>query len=482
MRHGRHWMIALVLAGTLAMCTVHAQEAAPASPEVPSAAVDATKTPQESSAQKTPVALAEEAPKPSVEKKIAKPKPEPVSKPEVKKPKKTKQELKAEAKARSDAKKQAKKEAAAKAKAEAEVKSKPKVTAKEKATIRFQFDAVPYVDVLKRFSQMIGKPILGDVAIEGSLTFSDPLPYTTDEAMDTLNFILAMKGYALREEGRFLRLRPLAEVATTTKIFHGLGAVTGIRSNEIVTVVLGVKYIDSTSAAKAVIRLISAFGSITPLDNKRGMVITDTLANIQRVEELLKQLDVEMEKEDKPQIKSILLHNASAKTVAAILAKMLTGITASKKMVYDPSTRRMVPAPATPSSAKPKTATSKLTVAYDDRINIIILLGPAEQITQAEQIIATLDKDHREGEDDVRVFELKNASATAVGEAIRRMFPSPRRDLPPEVGVTADVANNRVIVTAAKLKMTRIENLISKLDSPDAAPSGAPAEPEEKAE
>ena len=103
-------------------------------------------------------------------------------------------------------------------------------------TVRFQFDGVPYMDIVRRFSQAANKPLIGDANIEGKLTFVDDRPYTYREALDTLNTILSMKGFTLREEGRFLRIRPLNEMPATTKIFPGLAETAKINPSEIVTV------------------------------------------------------------------------------------------------------------------------------------------------------------------------------------------------------------------------------------------------------
>ena len=65
-------------------------------------------------------------------------------------------------------------------------------------TIRFQFDGVPYARVVKRFAEMSGRPLIGDVNVEGTLTFFDSEPYTYAEAFDALNLLLSMRGYTLR--------------------------------------------------------------------------------------------------------------------------------------------------------------------------------------------------------------------------------------------------------------------------------------------
>src|SRR3982751_3671099 len=48
--------------------------------------------------------------------------------------------------------------------------------------IRFQFDGIPYGDVLERFAQMANKPLVADTNIQGTLTFNDGQPYTYQEA------------------------------------------------------------------------------------------------------------------------------------------------------------------------------------------------------------------------------------------------------------------------------------------------------------
>ena len=90
-------------------------------------------------------------------------------------------------------------------------------------SIRFQFDGVPYPEVVTRFAQMANKPLISDTKIEGTLTFNDPQPFNYAEALDTLNLVLSMKGVMLVESDRYLRLVPLKDLPQMPiRIFHGL--------------------------------------------------------------------------------------------------------------------------------------------------------------------------------------------------------------------------------------------------------------------
>ncbi|MBS3820593.1 MAG: hypothetical protein KGY81_02385, partial [Phycisphaerae bacterium] len=324
------------------------------------------------------------------------------------------------------------------------------------ADIRFQFDGVPYTRVVRRFAQMAGKPLIGDLNIDGELTFFDAQPYTYEDALDTLNLLLAMKGYVLREEGRFLRLRPLAEIASTTRILRGMDEVDDdIRPNEIVTVVLPMKFLDPDKAAKTVIRMVSSFGSIAPLGQGRGIVITDQVSNIRRIQDLLAALDVETVVDR--QLKTYFLKNANAGDVANILTNLFGSKTA-RKWRYDPKTKRIVPGRADPSKV--------VQVSHDDRTNMVVLVGAGDKLALAEQMITTLDGAEGPTAGDMRIFELKNARA---GELVRTIQELVKRRGRGKGGqqtrVVADASTNRLIVSAAVDDMKQIGELIRELDA-----------------
>src|SRR5688572_29170710 len=98
----------------------------------------------------------------------------------------------------------------------------PATNAAPAKNIRLQFEGMPYADVIERFSQMAGKPLVSDTNVVGTLTFNDPKPYTYPEALDTLNLMLAMKGVTLIESGNYLRLVPFKQLPSMPlKIMRG---------------------------------------------------------------------------------------------------------------------------------------------------------------------------------------------------------------------------------------------------------------------
>lgn len=149
---------------------------------------------------------------------------------------------------------------------------KPAAAEEPARDIRLEFGGVPYADAIRRFGQMAGKPLLGDVKIEGSLDFSDPRPFTYDEALDTLNHILAMKGFALVETDRYLQLTPREDLPKLPlKIFRGTDATADVRPGEVVTVVLPLQHMNAAVTAEAASKMLSKAGSMTALSSGAGL-------------------------------------------------------------------------------------------------------------------------------------------------------------------------------------------------------------------
>src|SRR5687768_15996829 len=85
-------------------------------------------------------------------------------------------------------------------------------SASTERNIRFQFDGIPYMDLVERFAQMANKPLLAETNIQGTVTFNDPRPYNYAEALETLNTILSMKNVMVMETDRYLQVVPFKEL------------------------------------------------------------------------------------------------------------------------------------------------------------------------------------------------------------------------------------------------------------------------------
>jgi type II secretion system protein D len=329
--------------------------------------------------------------------------------------------------------------------------------------IRFQFDGIPYADVLERFAQMAKKPLVADTKPEGALTFHDPMPYTFGEAVDTLNVILAMKGFALTEDDHYLRLIPLAELSREPlKILQGAQTAEGVRPEELVTVVLALKNLEAQELAISITNLLTKAGSVAPLSRGRGLIITDRLANIKRIESLISVVDTEAILER--QMKSYTLLHASGALLQDLVNRTFGKDTAAKRIHYNPATKRtdlLDPDPA-----------EYITAVYDDASRTMILFGPGERLQMAEELINKFE-DNDAGGGEVRIYRPELKTAEELSEMIRQAVPGIAA--PGEAASSAatkarlivDSSDNRLIVATPLAGMAdEIENVINRLDLP----------------
>ncbi len=327
--------------------------------------------------------------------------------------------------------------------------------------IRFQFDGIPYADVIERFCQMANKPLLAETNVQGTLTYNDPNPYNYAEALDTLNLILAMKGVVLVESGANLRLIPFHHLpAMPIRILRGADASGDVRPGEVATVVLDVKNLDSKELADAVTSMLSNAGSIAPLSRGRGLIVTDRLANIQRIRTLLSTIDTEASVNR--QMKTYTLLHASGAIVADLLNRTFGVATAPKRTTYNPNSKAMEVLPADPNDY--------ITAVYDEASRTLVLFGPDERLQLADDLISKFEQKDGGG-GDVRIYYPQLIKAEELAGIIRQAVPGVAA--PNETAAAAstkarlivDAAQNRLIVAAPiPGQLEQIETLINRVD------------------
>ena len=329
--------------------------------------------------------------------------------------------------------------------------------------IRFQFEGIPYADVIERFAQMSGKPVVGEINIPGTITFNDPSAYDYPSAFDTLNVILSMKGQMLVEEGAFLRVVPFRELPQTPlRILRGGDKTDGVRPGEVVTVVLELKNLDAAEISSSITNLLSSAGSVAPLSRGRGLILTDRLSNIQRIRSLIGSVDNETAAER--QMKTYTLLHASGAVVADLINRTFGISTAPKRTQFNPQSKQLDVLPPDPNDY--------VTAVYDEASRTLVLFGPRERLGLADELISRFE-DSNTGAGDVRIYTPQVMKAEDLATMIRQAIPGVAA--PNETGsaaatkarVIAEKGANRLIVAAPLASQSdQIETLINRLDKP----------------
>ncbi len=337
----------------------------------------------------------------------------------------------------------------------------PDGEAAEERNIRIQFEGVPYSDALQRFSQMANKPLIIESPVQGTLTFYDPQPYTYQEALDVLNVILSMKGVALVETGRYLQLSKLENIKKLPlKVIRGGDASGDVRPGQIVTVVVQLQHLDAAEVSAAASSLLSNAGSIAPMTQGKGLIITDRLESIKRVQNLLSEIDIGADAERV--MKTHLLKHSSGLVVAELINKTFGKASAPKRLKYNDKTKRY-------DSFDPEPSTY-VTAVYDEASRTMVLFGPTEQVDLASDLLLQFEVgDGRAGE--VKIFFPSKVDADDLAEMIRdgvegvagKGEPSETAKL--KARIIVDEKFNRIIATApVSGQLELIENFVLQVD------------------
>lgn len=328
--------------------------------------------------------------------------------------------------------------------------------------IRFQFDGIPYMDVVERFAQMANKPLLSETNVQGTVTFNDPQAYNYSEAFETLNTILSMKNVMLVETDRYLRLVPFKELPQMPlKIFRGLDKTGDVRGGEVVTVLLELKNLDAGETAKAASPMLSSAGSIAPLSRGKGLIITDRLENIRRIKQLLAEIDTSSPVER--QMRTYTLVHASGAVVADLINKTFGAATAPKKTIWNESQKKFDVLPPDPEDY--------VTAVFDDASRTLLLFGPTARVDMAESLIQRFENKEGGRAGEVKIFFPHATKAEDLARMIRQAIPGVAAEnesgsaAATKARVIVDSPMNRLIVTAPIAgQLDAIENLVNRVE------------------
>ena len=329
--------------------------------------------------------------------------------------------------------------------------------------IRFQFDGVPYKTVVERFAQMAGKPLLVDIDLEGTLRYSDPEPYDYQEALDTLNLILSMKDATLVEQDRYLRLLPLSKLKQTPlKILRNLEEKGDVRPGEIVTVALNFKNLDPNEIAQSTTTMLSNAGSIFPMGRGKGILVTDRIENIERIEKLLTLADVAPQAAR--QMRTFNIVSASGPVLTDLINRTFGIATAPVRSRYNQEKNSYMPLPPSPEDY--------VTAVWDEASRTMVVFGPTERVDLAEQLINRFESKEGVAPTDVRIFYPVEMSATELATMIRQTVTGvanpgePPASAATKARLVVDTRLNRLIVTTPVAgQMETIQKVIEKVDS-----------------
>lgn len=343
----------------------------------------------------------------------------------------------------------------------------------------FDFPDTSLVDLTKHMQELTGINLILDKDLKGKVSILAPTPITVGDAWKAYLTALNVNGYTLVKSGAFYKIVQARDIRyTPTKIYTGSFAPD---TENYVMKIIPLKNINSTEVTRSFRPFMSRYGRIIDIRQTNTVIVQDTGSNINRLNRLIKFIDVPGHEEA---LQIIRVKHSSAPEIAKLLDQILRD--------SGPSARgprqAVVPRPST--SGGGETTISK--IIAEPRTNSIIAMANAQGAVQLRSLIEKLDVPHSAATaGQIHVYYLNHGDAETLATTLSSIISSAnpggaagqRRttgnrftgNQPPtegenlftdEVRVTADKDNNAIVVTASPTDYLTIRDVIRKLDVP----------------
>lgn len=325
----------------------------------------------------------------------------------------------------------------------------------------FDFPNADIMDLTKHMQKLTGINLILDKDVKGKISIMAPSPITVGDAWKAYLTALNLNGYALVKTGAFYKVIQSRDVRyTPTNIYTG--SYTPDTENYVMRII-SLKNVNSAEITRSFRPFMSRYGRIIDIKQTNTVIVHDTGTNINRLMKLIKFLDVPGHDES---LQIIRVQHSSAQEIANLLDKILKGQGSSRFR----------------SGLRPQDTQSISKIIAEPRTNSIIAMANADGARQLRSLINKLDvklTTSRGGQ--IHVYYLNYGDAETLSKTLSSLVSSSlsqksrfsaRPDggqaelFSSEVKITADKANNALVVMASPTDYLTIKRIIAKLDIP----------------
>ena len=317
-------------------------------------------------------------------------------------------------------------------------------TESKRISMRFKDAALDHI--LEFISDATGHTIVKSADLEMRVTIISPDDMPLDEAFSVLNTTLAIKGYTSIINGRSMKIVPLADAKLeATPIQVGSDPAEIKSEDTITTQVMPLLSADATQLVKDLKDFVPQYGVMTAYGRSNTLIITASSANIKRLAEIVKQLDVSMA--DRIKIEVFSLQYADATKLAEVITKLYEkpqDAEAAAEQERQQRGRRggfgggrfgggggevgTTTEESSPTEGGVLQLLGEVKAVADENTNSLIVSASQPNLAVIRGLVSELDT-QRFSEPETRVFSLKHGDATEIANELNQAFSSAARNI-----------------------------------------------------
>lgn len=334
------------------------------------------------------------------------------------------------------------------------------------------------MEITREIQELTGINLILDKDVKGKVSISFSTPITVGDFWKAYLTSLDMAGFTLVKSGAFYKVINTRDVRySPTKIYTGSYTP---ETDAHVMKVMALKHVDAAEISRNFRPFMSRYGRIIDLKQTNTIIISDTGTNINRLEQLIKFLDVPGYEES---LQIIPVYNSSASEIAKLLDEILRGGSGGSSRGARPAVRSKSKRFSGASGSDGQNISK---IIAEPRTNSIIAMANATGAEELRKLIKKLDvKFSSSNSDKIHVLYLNYGNAEELAKTLSNLVSGSARQTNTgrnarsfvsrdagstlfngEVKINADKNNNALVVTASATDWITIKSVIEKLDIP----------------
>jgi general secretion pathway protein D len=266
------------------------------------------------------------------------------------------------------------------------------------------FDNADVEVVVQAAAEIVGfNYVLAPTARGRKITVQTVGKISSDEVFAVLLTILDVNGLAAVRSGNLYRIIPREGAPQTPlKTFVGRELAATLPPDEVVTQIVSLQFINAQDVVALLRPFVAAQGALAAHRETNLLILTDTAANVRRLLEMLKLVDVEVALSE---LQIIALKHADAQELAQILAQLFAsgrvGGAPGAAALPAPPPPPAGPAPPPPAAAPGTPSADRPLIVPERRSNSLVIHARKQDMETIRRLVEKLDVDLYGGQ---RVF------------------------------------------------------------------------------
>ena len=272
-------------------------------------------------------------------------------------------------------------------------------------------------DLIQTMSEISSEAFILDDSVKGKkVTIIAPQGgFKRQNAIRLFETILDLNGFSIVSKQGVNKIVQKKDIKTES-IPTDVGTKLGVSSDRYITKIINLKNVKAEELSNTLKPLVSKEGDLVVYSASNKLIVIDTVDNINRIIEIISNLDVEK------RIEFIKIENADAADVATKLLEIFGaegGIRSSQPRNTNTRNRRQGGARANQSNQQQASVTGEsdilgFKVITDERTNSLIVIAYPQDMEKIRKVVSILDVLSEQVEQGIYVLRIKNADAEQI--------------------------------------------------------------------